>query len=99
MKGEAGGVLLLACGCSTCMVTPWKARSNALALVRNIASLLQRPWLINLVLIRREANFVVDFIAKLPTTDDGSVRYFNEPYVNIVPILYRDLHSPAYPRY
>ncbi|KAK8588400.1 hypothetical protein V6N12_022845 [Hibiscus sabdariffa] len=72
------------------------AGSDAYALVRAIAYLVERHWLIDFVIIRREANFATSFLVKLPTVDDGSVRFFSESLANIGLLLHRHLHGLIY---
>ncbi|KAL4295188.1 hypothetical protein GQ457_12G018090 [Hibiscus cannabinus] len=67
-------------------------------MVRTIASLVNRLWLVVFTFIRREANFTVDHLAKLPIRDDGFTLSFHDPPPSIRHILNRDLHDPAYYR-
>ncbi|KAE8731266.1 hypothetical protein F3Y22_tig00002840pilonHSYRG00881 [Hibiscus syriacus] len=76
------------------LITSAFALSSSIALVRMIAGLLSRPWLLNFNLIKREANSVADHLAKLETDLDDTVNTLHHIPPSAHSFLHRDIHGP-----
>ncbi|KAK9003453.1 hypothetical protein V6N11_061016 [Hibiscus sabdariffa] len=68
--------------------------SSPLRFVRNISSLVAKPWMANFRLIRREANAAADAMTKIPCDHSGIIHVFNEPPTLVSDILFADLYGP-----
>ncbi|KAL4296836.1 hypothetical protein GQ457_12G020310 [Hibiscus cannabinus] len=67
-------------------------------LVCVIASLVDRPWIVDFMLVRREANLATDFLVELPTQNDSCTRVFHDPPPSLLSVLNQDLHGPVHHR-
>ncbi|XP_039027301.1 uncharacterized protein LOC120161086 [Hibiscus syriacus] len=61
-------------------------------IVRAIASL-DRAWMLDFQLIRREANIVADFMAKLKVHSKGCLAIFMDPPPGLPSLLQRDVDA------
>ncbi|KAE8701760.1 hypothetical protein F3Y22_tig00110505pilonHSYRG00083 [Hibiscus syriacus] len=75
------------------------APSSSIGLVRSIARLMTKPWLLNFVLVGREANVAADCLAKLPTTIDGLIHIFTNAPQEVTAHTARDLHGTSFIRF
>ncbi|KAL4325408.1 hypothetical protein GQ457_11G024590 [Hibiscus cannabinus] len=92
------GLLCFAALLSDCaeafkLVTSPSAHNSPLRLVRNISSLVAKPWMVDFRLIRREANAAVDAMAKTPCDHSGILHVFNEPPSFVSDVLFTDLYG------
>ncbi|KAK8522072.1 hypothetical protein V6N12_066642 [Hibiscus sabdariffa] len=67
-------------------------------LVQAISALVDWSWFVDFLLIRCEANFAADHLAKLDTLEDGVCRIFTDPPSSLFSILNQDLNGPAFLR-
>ncbi|KAE8710460.1 hypothetical protein F3Y22_tig00110321pilonHSYRG00213 [Hibiscus syriacus] len=68
------------------------------SLVRSIVELFQRPWCVEIQLIKREANMAADHMVKLSTIPIENLQVFVIPPATLVPFLTRDVEGPPYAR-
>ncbi|KAE8698428.1 hypothetical protein F3Y22_tig00110597pilonHSYRG00167 [Hibiscus syriacus] len=68
-----------------------EAHSDPLALVQAIS----KAWIIEFILVRREANSYADFMAKLSSFDGVSSVFVNPPQ-GVIKLLNRDLRGPLF---
>ncbi|KAL4363121.1 hypothetical protein GQ457_04G025000 [Hibiscus cannabinus] len=64
------------------------------SLIRSIAHLINRAWSIDIQVIKREANSVVDLMAKRPLGSGKPWLVMDSHPASLVPILDRDIHGP-----
>ncbi|KAK8486823.1 hypothetical protein V6N11_063159 [Hibiscus sabdariffa] len=80
------------------MVSSSLSCSSDLMLVQAISALVDWSWFVDFLLIRCEANFAADHLAKLDTLEDGVCRIFTDPPSSLFSILNQDLNGPAFLR-
>ncbi|KAL4385743.1 hypothetical protein GQ457_15G010560 [Hibiscus cannabinus] len=79
-----------------CLLSPPPAM-NPFALVRSIATILARAWMVKFTLVRHEANMTADMMAKLGTPSDGSLQIFMAPHQRSL-IYYSEIILDPYHR-
>ncbi|KAE8654582.1 hypothetical protein F3Y22_tig00117048pilonHSYRG00873 [Hibiscus syriacus] len=80
------------------LVSSPMAKCSPIALVRPIAKLISKQWMIEFILIRREANAAADFLAKSTVISNEQAQTYTEPPHEIKSLLHRDLYGPAFLR-
>ncbi|KAK8578234.1 hypothetical protein V6N13_047088 [Hibiscus sabdariffa] len=75
------------------------ASSSSISLVHEIVDYSSKSWMLDYVLIKREANFTTDFLAKFHLVLDGSTSVYSVVPAPLMHILVRDLHGPLFFRH
>ncbi|KAK9028644.1 hypothetical protein V6N11_025796 [Hibiscus sabdariffa] len=81
------------------LITSCDASSSPISLVHAIVDYTSKSWMLDYVLIKWEANFAADFLAKYRPISDGSTFVYYVAPAPLMPILVRDLHGPPFPRH
>ncbi|KAL4318160.1 hypothetical protein GQ457_18G004760 [Hibiscus cannabinus] len=69
---------------------------SPLPLVRSIVELFDKAWFVDFSLVPREANVVVDHMAKIASQQDYPSTVFDAPPESLVRILHRDIYGSPF---
>ncbi|KAK8523253.1 hypothetical protein V6N12_047779 [Hibiscus sabdariffa] len=81
------------------LITSRDASSSPISLVHAIADYSSKSWMLDYVLIKRDANFAAVFFQKFYPALDGSTSIYFVAPAPLVSILVRDLHGPLFFRH